>query len=89
MSNFKGLNFYVKNKKIEGLIYFYIDLTTIFKIRPCTMRECLEGHLTVSWFHALILRFLTKYGNVNSVFHSDNIFANSKYLSRFVSEMIL
>ena len=53
------------------------------------MQKCLEGHLAVSWFHALIWRFLTKYGNINSVFHSDKIFANSKYLSRFVSEMIL
>ena len=67
------------------LIYFYIDLTTIFKIRPCTMGECLEGHFTVSLFHALTWKFLTKYGNIYSVFHSDKVYADSKYLNRFVS----
>ena len=53
------------------------------------MGECLEGHFAVSLFHALIWKFLTKYGNINSVFHTDKISADGKYLNRFVSEMIL
>ena len=34
-------------------------------------------------------KFLANYGNINSVFHSDKISADSKYLNRFASEMIL
>ena len=44
------------------------------------MGERLEGHFAVSLFHI--------YGNINSVFHSNKISPDSKYLSRFVSEMI-
>ena len=33
--------------------------------------------------------FITKYGNANSIFHSDRIPADSKYWNRFVSELIL
>ena len=42
------------------------------------MGECLEGHFAVSLLHALIMKFLTKYDNINSVFHSDKISADSK-----------
>ena len=43
------------------------------------MGESLEGHFAVSLFHALIWNFLTKYVNINSVFHSDKISTDSKY----------
>ena len=49
------------------------------------MGECSEGHFAVSLFHALTWKFLTKYGNIYSVFHSDKVYADSKYLNRFVS----
>ena len=39
----------------------------------------------VSLFHALIWKILAKYGNINSVFHSDKISGDSKYLNRFVN----
>ena len=38
---------------------------------------------------ALILKFLTKDGNINSIYHSDKISTDCKCWSRFVSEMIL
>ena len=44
------------------------------------MRDCLEGHFIVSLLHVLIWEFFTKYGNINSVLHSDKISADSKYL---------
>ena len=64
---------------MERLIYFYIDLTIIFKIRPCIMEESSKGHFAVSLFRALIWKFLTKYGNINLVFLSDKISTDSKY----------
>ena len=53
------------------------------------MGEFLEGHFAVNLFHALIWEFLTKYGNINSIFHSDKISSDSKYLKRFVSQMMI
>ena len=53
------------------------------------MRDCLEGHFIVSLLHVLIWEFFTKYGNINSVLHSDKKSADSKYLGWFVREMIL
>ena len=50
---FKWLNWKLKNKKYERLIYFYIDLTTIFKIRHFIMGECLEDDFAINLFHAL------------------------------------
>ena len=46
-------------------------------MRPCIMAEYYR-HFVVSLFLALILKFLTKYGNINSIFHSDKISADSK-----------
>ena len=46
-------------------------------------------HFAVSLFLALIWKFLTNYDNINSIFHSDKISADSKCSNRFVSEMIL
>ena len=57
-------------------------------MRPCIMGEYYR-HFVVSLFLALILKFLTKYGNRNSINHSDKISADSKCVNRFVSEMIL
>ena len=57
-------------------------------MRPCIMGEYYR-HFVVSLFLALILKFLTKYGNINSIYHSDKTSAGSKCWNRFVSEMIL
>ena len=65
---------------------FYINVTTIFTIRPCIM---FRRHFTVSLFHALICKFLSKYGNTNSTFHSGKISVDSKHLNRFVNKMVL
>ena len=43
------------------------------------MGESSKGHFAVSLFHALIWKFLTKYGNINLVFLSDKISTDSKY----------
>ena len=53
------------------------------------MGKCLQGHFAVSLLHVMTWKLLTKYGKLNWVFHSDKICADSKYLKRFVSEMIL
>ena len=53
------------------------------------MGEFLEGHFALNLFHALIWTFLNKYGNKNSVLHLDKISSDSKYLKRFLSEMII
>ena len=36
-------------------------------------------HFAISLFLALIWKFLTKCGNINSIFHSDRISADNKY----------
>ena len=41
-------------------------------MRPCIMAEYYR-HFVVSLFLALILKFLTKYGNINSIYHSDKM----------------
>ena len=43
-------------------------------------RLCIIGewHVGVSLFLALIWKFLSKYGNIKSIFHSDKISAYSK-----------
>ena len=46
-------------------------------------------YFVIALFLLLIWKFLTKYDNVNSVFHSDKIPADSKCWNRFLSEMIL
>ena len=47
-------------------------------MRPCIMGE-VRMHFAVSLFLALIWKFPTKSGNLNSIFHSDKITANNKY----------
>ena len=46
-------------------------------------------YFAISLFFALIWKFVTKCGNINSIFHSDKITADNKYRNRFVSELIL
>ena len=45
------------------------------------MRHCIMGetrrHFVISLFLALIWKFLTKCGNINSIFHSDRISADN------------
>ena len=55
-----------------------MELTAIFKMRPCIMGECLNRHFAVRFFLALVWKFLTKYDNVNSIFHYDKISADNK-----------
>ena len=40
--------------------------------------EKVRRHFAIILFLALIWKFLTKYGNVNSIFHSDKISTDSK-----------
>ena len=47
------------------------------------MLEVLFAISLMSW------KFLTKYGNINSVFRLDEISGDKKYWSRFADEMIL
>ena len=55
---------------------FYSELTAIFKMRPCIMEECERGFV-VSLFFALVLNSVTKYRNINSIYHSDKIILSS------------
>ena len=48
----------------------------VFKMRHCIMGET-RRHFVISLFLALIWKFLTKCGNVNSIFHSDRISADN------------
>ena len=42
----------------------------------------------VSLLLPFIWKFLTKYGNINSIFHSDKISADNTCRNRFVSEIL-
>ena len=63
---------------LESLIYFYIDFCHI-QDKALYNGRMFRRHFAVSFFHALIEKFLTKYGNIYSIFHSDKISAGRKY----------
>ena len=58
-------------------------------MRPCTMGESTRRHFAVGLFVALIWKFLTKYSDINLIFYSDKVSADSKCWNRFVSQIIL
>ena len=77
----------LKNK-FESLINFLLGIICHIQDEVLYNERILKD-TAISLFLALIWKFLTKYGNINSIFHSDKISADSKCLKRFASEMIL
>ena len=63
--------------KFGRLIYSDINLTKIFRMRPCIM-EGVRRHFAVSFFLVLVWKFPSKYGKRNSTFHSDKISSDNK-----------
>ena len=67
----------LKNK-FESLINFLLGIICHIQDEVLYNERILKD-TAISLFLALIWKFLTKYGNINSVFHSDKISADSKW----------
>ena len=61
--------------KFESLIYFLQRLDHHIQDEEW---ENVRRRFTLGLFIALILKLLTKYGNISSIFHSDKISGDSK-----------
>ena len=66
----------LKNK-FESLINFLLGIICHIQDEVLYNERILKD-TAISLFLALIWKFLTKYGNINSIFHSDKISADSK-----------
>ena len=67
----------LKNK-FESLINFLLGIICHIQDEVLYNERILKD-TAISLFLALIWKFLTKYGNINSIFHSDKISADSKW----------
>ena len=56
-----------------SLIYFLLKTNSYFQDEAFYIGRMLKELCSYSLFLALTLKFLTTYGNINSVYHSDKI----------------
>ena len=70
--------------KFESLIYFSHRLNFHIQGEALHNGRILEGTLLLVFLPPLIWKFLTKYGNINKIFHSDKFSADNKCQNRFV-----
>ena len=75
--------------KFVSLIYFSYKLNCHTPDEVLYNGRMLRSHFALGLFHVLIWKFLIKYDNICSIFHSDKFLYIYKCWNRFVSEMIL